>query len=163
MGVLVNPTNTALNELMVNELQTAARALGKKIHVVKASSSQQIDETFATLMREQVGALFVAPDGFFNSRRVQLTTLAMQHAIPAAYGVRDYPESGGLMSYGPSLPDTFRQIGVYAGRLLKGEKVSNLPVQQPTKFHLVINLKTAKALGLTVPPTLLARADEVIE
>jgi putative ABC transport system substrate-binding protein len=148
---------------VVKDAQAAARDIGLDIHVVNASTIVEIDAAFATLLRERVDALFVGPDAFFNRRRVQLALMAARHAVPAAYGVRDYTEAGGLMSYGTSLADSRRQVGLYTGRILSGAKPSDLPVLQPTKFELVINLSAAKALGLEVPPTLLARADEVIE
>jgi putative ABC transport system substrate-binding protein len=163
IALLVNPGDATNAATTVKSVEAAAHTIGLRIQVVNASTSDEIDAAFATLVRERVDALFVAPGAFFNTRRVQLATLAARHAIPAAYAVRDYPEAGGLMSYGTSIGDMFRQVGVYTGRVLKGEKPSDLPVLQPTKFELVINLRTAKALGLAVPPTLIARADEVIE
>jgi putative ABC transport system substrate-binding protein len=163
IAVLVNPTNAVNTEAIVKDVEAAARAIGLQIHVLNASTASEIDAAFATLAGERADALFVAPDALFVSRRVELATLAARYAIPAAYSVRDYAEAGGLMSYGTSLTEVFRQVGVYAGRILKGEKPSDLPVLQSTKFELVINLKTAKALGLEIPPQLLARADEVIE
>jgi putative ABC transport system substrate-binding protein len=163
IAVLVNPGNPATAESTVHEAETAARAIGLQLRMLHAGTGEQIQAAFATLAAERADALFVGPDSFFNSRRVQITTLAARHGIPAAYSVRDFTEAGGLMSYGTSLPDMFRQVGAYAGRILKGEKPSDLPVMQSTRFELVINLSTAKALGLEVPPTLLARADEVIE
>ena len=137
--------------------------LGPQIHVLNASTGREIDAAFATLAGERIDALFVAPGTFFNARRVQLAVLAARHAVPAIYAVRDYVEAGGLISYGTRLTDAFRQVGIYAGQILKGAKPADLPVLQATKFELAINVNTAKALGLEVPPTLLARADEVIE
>jgi putative ABC transport system substrate-binding protein len=163
VAVLVNPADTMRTGTVVKDAQAAARDIGLDIHVVNASTIVEIDAAFATLLRERVDALFVGPDAFFNRRRVQLALMAARHAVPAAYGVRDYTEAGGLMSYGTSLADSRRQVGLYTGRILSGAKPSDLPVLQPTKFELVINLSAAKALGLEVPPTLLARADEVIE
>jgi putative tryptophan/tyrosine transport system substrate-binding protein len=163
VAVLVNPTDPVRTESNVGDIEAAARALGLQTHVLNASTIGDIDAAFATIVRERVEALFVIPDAFFNSRRVQLSTLTARHTLPAAYAQRDYVEVGGLMSYGTSLADARRQVGIYTGRILKGEKPTDLPVLQPTRFELVINLTTAKALGVTVPPTLLARADEVIE
>jgi putative ABC transport system substrate-binding protein len=130
---------------------------------VSASASQEIDAAFATLARERPDALFVTGNPVFNSRRLQMSLLAARHAIPASYASRDYPEYGGLMSYGTNLADAFRQIGIYTGRILKGSKPADLPVVQSSKFELVINAQTARVLGLTVPPTLLSTADELIE
>jgi putative tryptophan/tyrosine transport system substrate-binding protein len=163
IAVLVNPANAPVAEVTLRDIQEAARALGLQIRVLKASTSREIESAFATLGREPGDALFVAGDGFFTSRRVQFATLAMRYAIPAVYSGREYPEVGGLMSYGTDILDRFRHAAVMIGQILKGAKPADLPVQQPTKFELVVNLKTAKALGLTVPDTLLARADEVIE
>ena len=137
--------------------------MGLQIQVLNASTSREIDAAFATLVRERPDALFVGGDAFFNSRRVQLVHLASRHAVPATYAGRDYAEAGGLMSYGSNVTDAYRQVGVYAGRILKGAKPADLPVVQASKFELVINAQTARMLGLDVPPTLLARADEVIE
>jgi putative tryptophan/tyrosine transport system substrate-binding protein len=161
--VLVNPANAQTSSATLREMEPAARALGLQIQVFNASSSREIDMTYATLVRERPHALFVAPDGLFVNRRVQLIGLAMRHVLPATYAVREYVEAGGLMSYGTSVTDMYRQIGVYTGRVLKGAKPADLPVMQATKFELVINLQTARSLDLEVPPTLLARADEVIE
>src|SRR5262249_22084455 len=155
--------NAPTSEATLRDLPEAARAMGLQIHVLKASTSGEIDAAFAAMVREHVDALFVAPDGFFDSRRVQLTILAARYAIPAAHAGRNGAEAGGLMSYGTLLAEMFRQAGVNTGQILKGAKPADLPVIQLTKFELVINLQTAKTLGLDVPPALLARADEVIE
>jgi putative ABC transport system substrate-binding protein len=163
VAVLVNPTDQVRTESNVRDVETAAGATGLQIQILKASTIGEIDAAFATIVQERADALFVVPDSFFNSRRVQLATLTARHAIPAVYPVRDYVEAGGLMSYGTSFADARRQVGLYTGRILKGEKPADLPVLQPTRFDLVINLTTAKALRLTIPSTLLARADEVIE
>ena len=150
-------------EPTVRDVAAAARAIGLQIQVLNASTSREIDAAFATLVRERPDALFVGPDPFFTSRRVQLIHLASRHAVPAAYSVREYAEAGGLMSYGANVADAWRQVGAYTGRILKGAKPADLPVVQASKFELVINHETARMLGLTVPPTLLATADEVIE
>jgi ABC-type uncharacterized transport system substrate-binding protein len=141
----------------------AARGLGLQIQVINVSTVGEIDAAFATMAREQADALFVAPDAFFVGRAVQLATLATRHAIPATYGGRDFVAVGGLMSYGIDIVAMYRQAGVYTGQILKGTKPADLPVMQPTKFEFVINLKTAKALGLQIPDRLLALADEVVE
>jgi putative tryptophan/tyrosine transport system substrate-binding protein len=163
VAVLVNPTDAVRTESNVRDVEAAARALGLQVHVLNASTIADIFAAFGILARQRVDALFVIPDAFFASRRVQLATLAARQALPVAYAQRDYVEVGGLMSYGTSLSDARRQVGIYAARVLKGENPAELPVLQPTRFEFVINLTTAKALGLEVPPTLLARADEVIE
>jgi putative ABC transport system substrate-binding protein len=154
VAVLVNP---------VRDVAPAARALGLQIRVLETSTSREIDAAFDTFVRERPDALFVDPDPFFLSRRVQLVHLATRHALPASYGSREHAEIGGLMSYGPSLFDGFRQLGAYAGRVLNGTKPADLPVVQSSKFELIINHQTARMLGLTVPPSLLTTADEVIE
>ena len=163
IAVLVNPTDAVRTDSNLKDVDTAARALGLQVHIVNASTIAEIDAAFATLARERVDAIFVIPDSYLNSRRVQLANLAARFAIPSAFGQREYCEVGGLMSYGTNLADARRQIGSYAGRILKGAKAADLPVVQATNFELVINLTTARMLGLEVPPTLLARADEVIE
>jgi putative tryptophan/tyrosine transport system substrate-binding protein len=163
MAVLVNPADVATAETTVRDVNASARAMGLQIQVLNASTSREIDAAFATFVRERPDALFVGGDAFFNSRRVQLANLASRHAIPAAYPGRDFPDVGGLISYGSDLTDGFRQVGVYTGRVLKGEKPATMPVMQATKFELVINAQTARMLDLAVPPSLLARADEVIE
>jgi putative tryptophan/tyrosine transport system substrate-binding protein len=163
VAVLVNPTSGPSQEASVRDLEAAARAMGLQIQVLNASTSREIAAAFANLVRERADALFVNGDAFFISRRVQLATLASRHAIPATYSLRDFAEVGGLMSYGSNLTDAYRQVGVYIGRILKGAKPADLPVVQASKFELVINAETARILGLTVPPTLLATADEVIE
>jgi putative ABC transport system substrate-binding protein len=161
VAVLVNPANAMNAETTLRDAEAAARSIGLQIQVVRASTSGEINAAFANLGRPD--ALFVGGDGLFIDRRFQLVNLASRHAVPAAYADRQLPEVGGLMSYGSSTPDAYRQVGVYAGRMLKGAKAADLPVVQASKFELVINLQTAKLLDLTVPPTLLARADEVIE
>jgi putative ABC transport system substrate-binding protein len=163
VAVLVNPTNATLTEAGMRDVQEAARTIGLQTHVLNASTSREIDAVFATLARERPDALFVAPDAFFVSRRAQLVTLATRHRIPATYPIRDFVVAGGLMSYGTDAVDGRRLAGVYTGNILNGAKPADLPVLQPTKFEFVINLKTAKALGLTIPETLLATADEVIQ
>jgi putative ABC transport system substrate-binding protein len=163
VAVLANPSNAAATETVLRDVEAAARAMGLQIQVVNADTSPEIDAAFATFGRERPDALFVIGGPFLLSRRVQLALLAARHAIPASYGSREYAEIGGLMSYGASLIDAHRQAGVYAGRILTGAKPAEVPVMQSTRFELVINLPAAKALGLEVPPTLLARADEVIE
>jgi putative ABC transport system substrate-binding protein len=162
VAVLVNPSNIS-GERTEKEVEAAARALGLQTQIFKASTNRDIDEAFAALVRGRADALFVAPDGFFNSRRVQLATMATRHAVPMTSPTREIAEAGGLMSYGPNIADAWRELGVYAGRILKGAKPAELPVVQSSKFELVINNQTARALGLTVPPALLATADEVIE
>jgi putative ABC transport system substrate-binding protein len=163
VAVLVNPTNMATAAPTVRDGAVAGRALSLEIQVVNASTSGEIEDAFAASSSWRPDALFVGPDPLFNTERALLVALAMRHALPASYFQRDHAEAGGLMSYGPDFADSYRQAGVYVGRLLKGARPADFPVQQPTKFELVINLKTARALGLTVPPALLARADEVIE
>jgi putative tryptophan/tyrosine transport system substrate-binding protein len=161
-GVLVNPRNV-LTEFAVKEAQAAAATIGRPIEVLAATIEGEIDIVFASLMQKQVDALVVTPDVLFAQRRDQVTALAARHAVPAIYWDPIFPKVGGLMSYGSSIAEGYRQVGVYVGRILKGEKAANLPVLQPTKFELVINLKSAKALGLAIPETLLATADEVIQ
>ena len=163
VGVLVNPVNTSVTETTLSEVADAARPMGLQIKVVNASTSGEIETAFASFMRERPDVLFVAADPYFYTRRVQFAVLAARHAMPTTYSQRDFAQAGGLMSYGTNIADAYRQIGVYAGRILKGAKPADLPVVQASKFELVINLATARALGLAVPPTLLARADEVIE
>jgi len=148
---------------MIRDVQEAARAKGVQLPILKAANESEIDAAFASLVRLHVGALVVGADAFFVSRRDQLVMLASRDAIPAIYFAREFAASGGLISYGTSPTGTWRQVGIYVGKILNGAKPADLPVQQPTKFELVINLKTAKALGLTVPQSILARADEVIE
>ena len=161
--VLINPNNATATESTLRDVETVARATGMRLQILKASSVGEIDAAFATLVSERPDALFIANDPFFVDRRVQLAQLAAHHSVPATHQDRLYAEVGGLMSYGASVGDAWRQVGVYTGRILKGAKPADLPVVQSTKFELVINTSTARMLGLTVPPTLLARADEVIE
>jgi putative tryptophan/tyrosine transport system substrate-binding protein len=163
IAVLVNPADGPITESTLRDVETAARALGLQIQVLKANTSREIDAAFDTMARERPDALFVATNPLFIGRRIQLVQLAAFHQLPATYSLREMAESGGLMSYGPNIGDAFRQVGVYTGRILKGAKPADLPVVQASKFELVINAQTARMLGLTVPPSLLAIADEVIE
>jgi putative ABC transport system substrate-binding protein len=162
IAALINP-NSAIAEQLIREAQAGASAIGWQVEVIYASTNRDIDAAFASFEQKRVDAVFISSDQFFTSRRVQFATLATHYRVAAIYSYRGFAEVGGLMSYGPSLPDQYRQLGVYTGRILKGEKPADLPVMRPTKFELVINLKTAKALGLTVPDKLLVAADEVIE
>jgi putative ABC transport system substrate-binding protein len=163
IAVLVNPAESIRTEIAVRSLEAAARTLRVQVQVASASSSLEIDEQFATLARDHADALFVVPTPLYYTRRVQLAILAAYYKLPTMYAVRDHVDAGGLMSYGTSLADMFRQVGDYTARILKGAKPSDLPVVQSAKFEFVINMHTAKTLGLAIPPTLLARADEVIE
>ena len=163
VAVLVNQANVENTKTTIRDVEAAARDIGLQIQVLKASSSGEINAAFATLAREQIDALFVGTDPFFTSRRVQLAILAARHSIPSTYGTREIVEVGGLMSYGANIPDAWRQAGAYVGRIIKGAKPADLPVVQSTKLEFVINLSTAGALGLAVPPAMLASADEVIE
>ena len=163
IAVLVNPTNAATADPTARDVAAASRALSLENQVFKASTSGEIAAAFVAFSSWRAEALFIGPDPLFNTEREQLVTLAARYALPASYFQRDHSEAGGLMSYGPDFADTYRQAGAYVGRLLKGARPEDLPVQQPTKFELLVNLKTARALRLTVSPTLLARADEVIE
>jgi len=162
IALLVKPNNPS-TEAMIRDVQEAARAKGVQLNILKAGSESEIDAAFASLVQQHAGALLVGNDPFFAGRHRQLTGLASRHAVPAMYEMRQFAASGGLISYGTSLAGTFRQVGVYVGKILKGAKPADLPVQQTTTFELIINLKTAKALGLTVPPSMLDLADEVIE
>jgi putative ABC transport system substrate-binding protein len=162
IALLVNPNNSN-TERIIGDMQGAARAKGVKLHILKAGTESEIDAAFTTLVELHAGALVIGGDPFFGNWREQLVALAARHGVPAIYQWREFAEAGGLISYGSSLAASFRQVGAYAGKILKGAKPADLPVQQSTAFELVINLKTAKALGLTVPQSLLARADEVIE
>jgi ABC-type uncharacterized transport system substrate-binding protein len=161
-ALLVNPNN-GYSERMIRDVEDTARAKGMPLRILKASTESEIDAAFAALGNPRIDALVIGDDPFFTARRVQLVALASRYAVPATYQFREFAVAGGLASYGPSLKTASRDAGVYAGKILKGAKPSDLPVAQPTQFELVINLKTARALGLTVPDALLARADEVIE
>ena len=162
VAIIVNPNNPQAAE-QLQDLQAAARTLGVEVEVFKAGSPSDIDTAFASLVGRRAGALLVAADAFFNTRREQFVVLTARHALPAIFHFREFAAAGGLMSYGPSLTDAYRQEGIYAGRILKGKKPAEMPVQQAVKIELVINLQTARALGLTIPLPLLGRADEVIE
>jgi putative ABC transport system substrate-binding protein len=161
--VLVNPSNAANAETALREAETAAHSIGLKIQVFKASTSREINAVFATFAGERPEVMFLGTDPFFNSRRIQLVQLAARYAVPTSYPSRDYVQAGGLMSYGADISDAWRQVGFYSGRIVKGAKPAELPVVQSSKFELAINAETARMLGLTVPPSLLAQADEVIE
>jgi putative ABC transport system substrate-binding protein len=163
IAVLVNPANAPSAETTLRDVPEAARAIGLQIQVLNASTSREIEAAFVSLVRDRADALYIGPDGFFGTRRVQFATLAMRHVIPTAFSIREFPEVGGLMSYGTDRLDMFRRVGVYTGQVLKGAKPADLPVLQSTKFEFVINMQTARALGLEVPPQLLASVDEVIE
>jgi putative ABC transport system substrate-binding protein len=162
VALLVNPTDVT-NELEAKDVEAMMRAIGGNMVLLKASAENDFEPTFASAARQQADALLVSPNPFFTARRAQIVTLAARHGMPAAYPWREYVDAGGLMSYGPSIVSAYRQIGLYAGRILKGEKPSGLPVQMPIKFELIINLKVAQALRLTIPRIMLIRADEVIE
>jgi putative ABC transport system substrate-binding protein len=163
IAVLVNPANVPAAEATLRDVPEAARALGLQIQTLNASTSREIEAAFDALVRDRADALFVGPDAFFDSRRVQFATLAASNRVPTAYAPREFVEAGGLMSYGANIADSFHQVGRYTGQILKGAKPADLPVVQSTKFEFVLNLQTARALGLTIPETLLATADEVIE
>jgi len=162
-AVLVNPANAALSEGTIKYAQRATTAIGCELEVFRASSNREIDAAFVSMVQKRVDALLINPDVLFNNRRVQLATLAIRHGVPAMHDKRVFVEAGGLVSYGANIADIYRQVGVYAGRILKGEKPGDLPVLQPTKFDLVINMQTARTIGVEIPTTLSASADEVIE
>ena len=163
LALLINPTSPNLAQTQSRDLQAAARSRGLQLHVLRASTEQDFDTVFASVSQLRAGGLVISSDSFFFSRSDQLAAPAVRHAVPTIFGFREFVAAGGLMSYGGSLTESFRWVGVYAGRILKGEKLARLPVQQSTRIELFINLKTAQALGLEVPPTLLTRADDVIE
>jgi len=163
VALLVNPTSPEITQAVSTDLQSTVRNLGLQLHILQASTERDFDEVFTTLTQLRVGALVIAPDAFFISRSEKLGALTASHAVPAITQFREFVVAGGLMSYGGSFTEPTRQVGIYTGRILKGEKPADLPVHQPMKVELVINLKTAKALGVTVPQSVLNRADEVIE
>jgi putative ABC transport system substrate-binding protein len=163
IAVLVNPANAPVTEATLRDIPEAASALGLQIRVLNASTSREVEAAFATLGRDPADALLVSSDGFFTSRRVQFVVLSVRHAIPAMYAAREYPEAGGLMSYGTDALDEWHQVGIYTGQILKGAKPADLPVSQSTKFEFVINMQTARALGIEVPNSIQLLADEVIE
>jgi putative ABC transport system substrate-binding protein len=160
--VLVNPNNPTTASIST-DIQAAASAIGQQIEVLTATTNREIDTAFASLVQKGAAAVIVSPDAFFNNRRIQLISLALRHGLPAIYPRREYADAGGLMSYGSRGTEQYRLVGIYTGRILKGEKPADLPVMQPTKFEFVINQQTARIIGIEVPPTLLALADEVIE
>jgi putative ABC transport system substrate-binding protein len=162
-AMLVNPENVPIAARTLHEVPEAARAIGLQMQILNASTENEIETAFATLVRDRIDALFVTPDAYFISQRDQLVTLAARYRIPAAYSTREEAEAGGLMSYGTDNQESWRQVGIYTGSILKGAKPADLPVLQSTKFEFVINLQTARSLNLDIPPILLARADEVIE
>ncbi len=162
MALLTNPANSA-HSLGIRELKVAARSLGVQLQLLEARDPNEFDSAFAAIAKERAGALLVVADPIYMSNRARLAELAARNRLPSIYGYREHVEAGGLMSYGPSVPDMFRRAATYVDRILKGAKPADLPVEQPTKFELVINLKTAKALGLTIPKALLLRADQVIQ
>jgi putative ABC transport system substrate-binding protein len=162
IAILLNPSN-AQAQAQESEAHAAARVIGRRVLVLKATTGHEIEDAFAVLARERAGALLVGADTFFLSQATLFVVLTARYSVPAIYTFRAYVDAGGLMSYGSNLLDTYRQTGVYTGRVLKGEKPADLPIVQPTKFELIINLKTARAVGIAIPPTLVARADEVIE
>jgi putative tryptophan/tyrosine transport system substrate-binding protein len=162
IALLVNSNNPNADRI-IGEVQEAAQAKRVQLDILKAATEREIEAAFATLVQLQAGGVVVQADWYFGSRREQLVSLAAGYAVPTIYEFREFVASGGLISFGTSFTDTWRQVGIYAGRVLKGAKPADLPVQQPTTFELVVNLKTAKTLGLTIPPSILARADEVIE
>jgi putative ABC transport system substrate-binding protein len=163
IGLLINPANPAVAETTIKDARSGGSTTGVAIEVFSASAAREIDAAFSAIALKQIDGLVVAADPLFNNRRIQLATLAARHALPAVSPLREFVVAGALMSYGPDDADRYRLVGIYAGRVLKGEKPAEMPVQRPTAFQLVINMQTARALGITVPPTLLARADEVIE
>jgi putative ABC transport system substrate-binding protein len=164
IGLLIDPRSPNLSEsVVVKDVEAAARPLGTQIHLLEASTDAEIDAAFSTLAQLRAGALIIVSDQFYNDRRERIAALALRHSLPSVYTRREYAVAGGLMSYGTSLSDTYRQAGVYAGRILKGAQPADLPIVQSTKLELAINLKTAKALGLNLPPSFYWRADEVID
>jgi putative tryptophan/tyrosine transport system substrate-binding protein len=163
IALLLNPANAPVTEATLRDVREAGRAIALPIHILNASTNSEIDAAFAALVSERADALFVAADSYFNTRRVQLAVLAARYRIPVIFSQRDFVEAGGLMSYGTDIEDSIRQVGIYAGKILKGAKPADLPVEQSTKFEFVINLQTARSLGIDVPATLLSRADKVIE
>jgi putative ABC transport system substrate-binding protein len=163
LGLLINPTFFVQSEILSRDVQAVARSVGLEIHVLRASTERDLESVFAGLSQLRVGALVIGADAFFNSRSEQLAALSLRYAVPAIYQYRPFVEAGGLMSYGGTITDSYREVGLYVARILRGENPADLPVQKFTKVELILNLKTARALGLTVPLTLLGRADEVIE